>query len=991
MNERTVRKVAMVVASAPGLLLAVALAPTVPLAQQRSPLVQHFSTQDGLAQNWVWSVAQDSTGFIFVATKRGLQRFDGHTFVPYAALDPDSPPELRSEIGRVKVDRSGRLWIGVTTALLRRDAPGQWVRFPLREEITGWHEDAEGRVWYSDINAVRVIEPDGEALFEQAIYSDPAGRQRLRSSALGRDGALWLLAELGDTIAVQRRASLQGPSSTYRVPAAFRPEEIRVDERGWVWASGAGGLAVLRPADSAFRLLPVFRGDTVTIVADDAGGQFALGTHSIAQLDSTGTLIEQWAPPNLFDGTPLFQRMTLDREGGLWLPSLTRGLFRVDLRGPLFEHVSRRTSPQAGLASDFAIALLEDRNEVLWIGTLRGGVTTIAPDGSSRTYRHVPGDATSLASDDVWDVHEDRSGRIWIATNGGLCEARARGRFFCRRPPEGPGVISGIAEDDEGLIWVTDYQHGIRTFDPARGTFGPATPSPHLIGYIGIHLDPETGELWIGTTSGGPLRARVAGGRVTEVPRPARAARMPNDGAFDFHRDAGGTTWVASDAGLERWDPTGDSLIALRVPSLDRTTVFSIEEGDDGQHWLGTAHGLVRYDPRSGTARRFGALDGVQPGEFNRGAALRRRSGELIFGGVEGITRFRPADVAARTNPSPIVVTRWRKLTSTGTQEMPASEPLVMQPGDGAFTIEFAALTFTAPSMRRYQYRLDGLDPEWIETADPRATYGAPPPGRYVFRVQSLGTLPGVSTTASAELAVRVIPPVWGTLWFRIALTMLFGAGLWLLHQARLRAAVATERLRLRISRDLHDEVGSGLSSLALLSDQIAVSPQLGERERGLLERIGQSARGMVAELREIVWALDPGNDRLDDVVAHMRDSAGALLPDIRVSFRAPPGNALSARLAMTARRELLLLYKELLHNISRHASARTVSITIDVSRRELTLTVADDGRGFDAADVRRGTGLRSVRERAERVGARFSLSSEPGRGTTAHLAVRLT
>jgi signal transduction histidine kinase/ligand-binding sensor domain-containing protein len=960
------------------------------MAQGSSPLVQQFSTQDGLAQNWVWSVAQDSTGFIYVATKRGVQRFDGHTFVSYAELDPGSPPEVRSEINRLEVDRAGRLWVAAATVLLRRDTTGYWLRLPLHENLTGWHEDARGRVWYSDVDAVRLIEPNGDSLLVRNVLSDQI-RGRLQSTAVAHDGIVWALEERGATRVVRRLSQDGQRTSPYRVPDSFHPDQIRVDARGWVWASGAGGIAVLSPGDSVFRPLTALRGDTVTVVADGAGGQYARGQRSIIHLDSLGAVTARWAPANLFDGTPLFQRMTLDREGGLWLPSLTRGLFRIDLHGPLFEHVSRRTASRTQLASDFVIALLEDRNGVLWIGTLRGGITTVAPDGSARTYRHLPGNAASLGSDDVWDLHEDRSGRIWIASNGGLCEARPEGRFHCRRPADGPGVISGIAEDAGGRLWVTDFQHGVRLFDPARGTFGPATALANLPGYIGIHLDAATGQLWIGTGSGGPLGARVAGGEVTGGPRSLRAVRMPNDGAYDFHRDAGGTMWVGSDAGLERWDPTGDSLIPVRVPSLDRTTVFSIEEDEDGNLWMGTAHGLVRYDARTGAARRFGAVDGVQPGEFNRGAALRRRNGDMFFGGVEGLTRFRPADVSSRSSPPPIVVTRRSKLTANGAQELPAGESLVMRPSDGAFTIEFAALTFRASALRRYRYRLEGLDPEWIETTDPRATYGAPPSGRYVFRVQGLGALTGAALGESAAVAVRVIPPVWETLWFRVAVVVVFAVGLWALHRVRLRAAVATERLRLRISRDLHDEVGSGLSSLALLSDQVAASPELGERERGVLARIGQSARGMVGELREIVWALDPGNDRVDDVVAHMRDSANALLPGVRVSFRTPAAGALSAQLAMTARRDLLLLYKELLHNVSRHAHATAVTITIEIGRRELTLTVTDDGTGFEVADARRGTGLRSVRERAERVGARFSLTSEPGRGTTAHVAVPLT
>ncbi|HSA55443.1 MAG TPA: two-component regulator propeller domain-containing protein [Gemmatimonadaceae bacterium] len=960
--------------------------------QGPTPDVQHFTVKDGLAQSWVSSVAQDSSGFMWLATKRGLQRFDGHAFVSYAVLDTGAPAELSGETGRLNLDRAGRLWVATPSALLTMDSPGRWQRFPLRERLTGWHEDSGGNVWYADVEDVRVIERAAGAPVVRSVYRTDQGG--LLVSIVERAGLVWAFwADSSVTVAI-RVNPRSGEIMRFRVPHVHSPSAAREDERGRVWIVGVGGGAVLAPADSVFRSVGALRGDTINdLVAADGGGQILLGRDAILRLDAGDRITGRWSPAGVFESTSLFQQLAVDREGGLWLPSLTRGVFRVDLRGPLFEHLARRTAPELMLASDFVVALHEDRRGTLWIATLGGGLTAVAPDGAARTFRHVPGDASSLASDEVWDIHEHRDGALWVGTNGGLCAVLPRGYFRCYRPPWGSGVIGGITEDDAGRLWIADYGTAVATFDTRRGTFGPPTRPLGGTAFVGLHLDRQTDLLWIGTQSDGPLRARVSAGVVTEKPRPMRERDGTNSGAYDFHRDARGTFWVASDRGLERWDPGRDTLERVSPPALEGTTVFSIEEDYDGHLWLGTSHGLVRYATDGGDSRRFGPREGLQSGEFNRGAALRRRSGQLVFGGVDGMTRFRPEDVVTRTLPPPLVFTRWSRLTSAGTVEAPVSgaETLVTGPRDGAFTIEFAALTFGARALRRYRYRLEGLDPDWIETSEPRVTYGAPRAGRYVFRVESAVGEIGEGAAPSIAIGIRVLPPVWGTLWFRALAVMLVGVALWALHLARLRSAVATERLRLRISRDLHDEVGSGLSSLALLSDTVAASTRLGDRERGQLARIGASARSMVAELRDIVWAIDPGNDRLDDVVDHMHDSAGILLQGMRVTFHAPSGSALATRLAMTARRELLLLYKELLHNASRHAGAREVAITIEVGRSELTLTVADDGEGFMPDEVRRGTGLRSVRERATRAGGRFELESAPGRGTTARVSLPLT
>jgi signal transduction histidine kinase len=257
--------------------------------------------------------------------------------------------------------------------------------------------------------------------------------------------------------------------------------------------------------------------------------------------------------------------------------------------------------------------------------------------------------------------------------------------------------------------------------------------------------------------------------------------------------------------------------------------------------------------------------------------------------------------------------------------------------------------------------------------------------------VQLAGGSEGTWAEPGAALALHVVPPVWSTAWFRTLLLALLLFGLWLLHRLRLRQALATERLRLRISRDLHDEIGAGLSSIALLSDAVTAYGAIDAPQRRQLARIGQSAREMVADLRDIVWAIDPDGDRLHDVVARMQDVADDLLGDMRVRFHAPAASELNARTSMAARRDLLLLYKEILHNIARHANASTVDITLIAAGDVVELVILDGGKGFDTATVRSGTGLRSMRERAARLGGEIELASRPNGGTTVRVTVRMT
>jgi signal transduction histidine kinase len=375
----------------------------------------------------------------------------------------------------------------------------------------------------------------------------------------------------------------------------------------------------------------------------------------------------------------------------------------------------------------------------------------------------------------------------------------------------------------------------------------------------------------------------------------------------------------------------------------------------------------------------------------------------MVFGGIQGLTIFRPDLVTRRRDAPPITFTRWRRETSSGSVEGRLDDAsrneLRVGPDDRAIAIDFTALTFGSTPARRYRYRLEGFSPEWVESADHTVAYGALPPGHYVFRVQAAAGSEGVWYEPGASLRMVVVPPLWRTLWFRACVVLFALGGLLLWHRLRLRRALATERLRVRISRDLHDEIGAGLSSIALLTDAAGNNGPMSESARAQLEHISQSARRMVETLSDIVWAIDPGADRLADVVTRMHEVADDLLGDLHVDFQLPPADELSNRIGMAARRDLLLIFTELLHNIARHSHATAVQIRLEARGDQVMLVVADNGRGFDVAALRGrprargGRGLMSIRERAARLGGTLDVRSRTNGngGTTATLTLRST
>lgn len=946
-----------------------------PLAGQNGHVhVNHYTVDDGLAQNLVTGLAQDSAGFLWIGTSRGLQRFDGYSFVAYRALDPDAPVALSGHIVGLLIDQRNRLWVQTPTALYY--GHGQLRRFDSSRNGTVWAPDSTGQLWVWDDNGARAI------AWHQAtphVNSTLKPLPRCCAAVAAGRTALWVAAA-GVPAGIWRIDRAHGSRQFHALPALKLVRVVRTDQYDRVWVGGVNGVAVLDAGARAFRVLPEFSGTDVGAMAVDNDGAMLIATARwLARVDAAGKIRERWTSREAFPEPMPARAIVIDHEGGFWLTTTTAGLVRLDPRPRIFTHLSSTSNPPLAMSSDFVMSVHEAADSALWIGTLGGGAYRLKQGPHLTAFRQ------DALTNQVWSIESDDAGSIWLATSRGLCRVNGTA-LQCEHMPAGePGAVD-LARDREGWIWFARGEGGIGSWHPSLRRFGGSFAAPGHT--IAVMADTDSNMVWFGGSA--LYRARVARGVLLPPVQEVAAELSAYDQVFDIRRDFGGAVWLGTSRGLQRWDRERNRFVRIDVPELSGTTVFSIAPDPRGVLWLGTAHGLVQYATNAGTARRYRRSDGVMSGEFNRGAALRRASGEMIFGGVQGLTRFHP-DLINTREQRPLVVTRAQKATGNGMVELGVdnTSALRLGPDDRSFTVDFAALTFAPGPARRYRYRLDGLSPNWIETTEHSVTYATPPPGRYRFQVQTVGGAEGAWAQPGTTLPLTVVPPLWRTPEFRGLMAILLLLGLWLLHRLRLRQVLETERLRMRISRDLHDEIGAGLSSIALLSDAVGMTNGMEARDRSHLERIGYSARAMVSDLRDIVWAIDPDGDRLQNVVSRMKDVAADLLYGIHVDFIQSPNAESTWKVGMAARRDLLLIYKELLHNIARHARATVVSIHLHVRGEHVVLEITDDGRGFDPAEVRSGTGLKSMRERAARIGARLEFAPAPRGGTRVRVTLK--
>ena len=509
-----------------------------------------------------------------------------------------------------------------------------------------------------------------------------------------------------------------------------------------------------------------------------------------------------------------------------------------------------------------------------------------------------------------------------------------------------------IHEDRFGNF-VVATSNAINLVDRQTGKFiiinrKPGEPHYQQRSYSRVIYENRAGILWAPSAIGwGRIDLKAS-------PFPPYAGRhqiIPhalNDRAFSpltcLYEDRSGRLWVGSNFGLLALDPVTEKFIAeySEKDGLSSNDVKEIVGDDAGNLWLLTGKGLSLFNENAPPGKQFRNLDS-KDGVINSPSAvtglLKAKDGTIYWGGSNGLYRFFPEKMKNNPHVPPVVLTEFRvfnevvKLDSA----ISAKKQIKLAHNQNSFSFSFAALDFTRPLSNEYAYRLDGIDQDWIETGNRRyANYTHIPPDEYVFRVKGANNDGVWNEIPQGGTSVKIIitPPYWQTWWFRLLALGVFVGLLEALHKYRVAKKV---------------------------------------------------------EMEDIVWAINPDYDKLDNLLLRLKDVTAELLRQqgITYAFHFPEQELLQS-LPMNFRRNLLLIYKELLHNIIKHAQATHVDIALTKTNGCLVLKLADNGIGFDVKAVKNGTGLKSMQMRAAELKGKLEIESKVGQGTKVVLAVKL-
>lgn len=986
--------------------------------------VRAWQTEDGLPENTVVSAVQTPDHFLWVATHLGLFRFDGARF---QELNTASDAGISTGIIRVMLlDHEGRLWLAKDRGALVCVDRGQVIQtFTPANGLSPYQtrsmaEDQKGNIWLSDSHDGVFCIRDGKV----QPYGPEAGLPGRTTCWLTSDvnGQMWF-SQAGQ-IGIFRNGRFEAMFSVNSSNAP--PARIQTARSGGVWLCDGQQIYRALEGRSLEPLggqLPVHAGMEVTALYEDRQNRLWIGTLSQGIFYWDGGA---WRRAPTSHSSIL--GISEDTEGNIWVGTQGGGLNRV--RSRALEVVG----PKEGLPFDAVQSVCE---------SVAGEIWAVAQNGM--LGRETEGVWSPIKSEAGWHwgkatcVAAAPNGAVYVGTqNNGIIRYQ-NGNFA---PLEltnqlGATFIRLLMVSSDGDLWVGPNPGGLY-----RVRNSGVTPFnlPSNV-YVRAMVEARNGDLWVATADG--LLLRVHGDTlVDETPRtlaspyPIRALCATEDGSI----------WIGyAGRGLGRLKD-GNFLLVRQTGGVSDDHVSQIVSDGHGRLWLAGNRGIFYVALKDFDALADGQRIQVRSVVFGRGEGLpnlqasfdfspnatRCRNGNLLMSMLSGlavvdraeITREPlrpPATVEQVTVNGQVVAAYDPPAAGSGTnQPAPTSLRIVRRlpdigPGVQQMDIEYTAFSFAAPEQLEFRYRLEGLNPDWVQAANQRvAHFGALSPGDYSFAVQAR-TYDGTWGEPEASLSFRVRPYFWQTWWFRSAglafLLVMTGGTIRYIERKRMQARIerlerdhAVERERARIAKDIHDELGAQLTGITILSDlgQSADAPR--QEIQSDMRKIGEVSRALTRSMAEIVWAVNPRNDNLESFVTYACHFAEEFLRPAGVRcFLEVPDKLPVQELTTEIRHNLFMVVKEAVNNVVKHARASQVRIRVAMESDRFKLMIEDDGCGFQwppAAStsekisdrVRRpsGNGLENMRHRLESLGGEFQLHSSPGAGTRVELTLAI-
>lgn len=901
-----------------------------------------------VSDNFITSVIEDHNSNIWIATYSGLDKF--------------IPQQTNNLFKKIFPDFKNPVWFLTKSTFI------------------------ENTIWMGTFNGLFSFDPDNEELSPINLPGKDAMQFGNSVSSVAEEYSLnekilWVgtyggLVQKNLTTGLEKRF-LQTKKGDSEI-VSNQIQDLIVDRSGVIWIATENGLNFYSPKRSKFNLvastlplseiLPQLSGKNVRAVMQTTDESLWFGTDvglfGLKNKTEYSSLVQNSELQSL-NTWSLFRGLSHN----LWIGTYGQGLKELNLETNTLRTWKVDNPDFNASAFDYVKTIIEDEEGMIWLGFWGGGLGRLNPKTSEvNHWRNEKDNHLSLSNNDVWIIYQDSKARIWIGTNGGglnLFQHAGQNSFFSWNEKQ-----KGKQKLSSSSIYT-------------------------ICESLNENKQKDQTIFWIGTANG--------------------------LNKFIIKNDSGSSDGSKLDVETKHYTVNN---------GLPDNGIESILEDESGNLWIGTSSCISFFNIEEESFTNYTTADGLNGSSFNSSAAFRTNKGIMFFGSTDGLNYFDPDKIKQSTFSSPVVITGFeifnqpadsKNLSALNSATFNSKEfDLSFFQND--FSFQFASLDYNAPEENEYAYYLKGFDEDWIYSGKRRfVTYTNLDPGEYVFNVKATNS-DGLWSEHIARVFIVINPPFWKTWWaFTIYAILFLGALVFIRateikkrekmekerlrrdrEEARLREAelkaknieqekeIEKQKIRNRIAQDLHDEIGSNLSSISLMSELIQNNENINAEASEKIKRIHKVAKGSTQAIRDIVWLTNPASDSFKDLITKMKEVADNALGKFNLNFDYPK-DVSDINLLPETKRNLFFIYKEALNNIVKHAEAKSVEIKFNIENESIFLSIKDDGKGFKTESINSGNGLKNIKSRAKEINAELKFESNSGKGTWLELSVNIT
>ncbi|MCZ6702920.1 MAG: triple tyrosine motif-containing protein [Ignavibacteria bacterium] len=983
----------------------------------------HLSLERGIALNLTYTMIQDHEGYIWFGTMYGLVRYDGKNYRTYK-YDSENPESISfDDVISLYEDSKDNLWIGTWGGGLnmldpQRNKFRRFVHDPSNPEgisdniIWSITEDSNGNIWLGTAaGGINKYDPIQNKFFSYNLESSNDSSVAITILTLYTDtgGTVWAGSMLG--ISKYSKSdddfitySFSGDKNFSKYNSVLSIYEV---SQNVLLVGTRYGLFRFNKNTTEYHfvdILPKARIKSITIDHKDIVWLATnKGLIKFKSTDNSYFTFTHTDDPRSISGN-LINTVFEDRSGVIWVISYNSGVSKLINHKSKFTLLQNKTDDKKSLSSSWINCLAEDSYGNIWTGT-KGGLNMFDP--KTKTIERI--NHPQLSNSPISALAIDSMNTIVISLGNNLFgydkQKNRLGAFLRKKQLKEleNKAVNNLKFDSNGNLWIGTYSSGLYKFKDGNldhiSFINEGLPNKAANYILSIYED-NTHRIWIGTYGGLHLYNSEENTFTSFVQELNNPSSISNNYIYSFKDASNGELWIGTARGLNLFNPETKTFNAIfEKDGLPNDVICGIATDKDKHIWVSTLKGISKFDPSVMTFQNFDKDDGLQSNVFGQGVYLQGSDGKIYFGGQHGLNIFDPERMQLKNYNSPIVIASLNLIKSDGQLEKLLFDPnqFELNHNQNSLLVEVISFDYSNPQRIKYRYKLSGYEEKWIDIGNSNnIKLQNLPTGNYSLLVKGTNG-DGKWSSSVAQLNFIIQPPFWQTIWFYLTIV----AGLLaitisvtkLIIHFKVKKALTiekvkeeeSERIRRKTAIDFHDELGHRLTRISLITELI--KRKLGnafEDISKLLDQIGNNSEQLYDGTKDFIWAIDPKEDSLYDLIIRLKDFGDDLYGNTDLDFevRGLDEQLQNASLDMDWKRHLTLIFKEGMNNTLKHSNGNKVLLDAHIQGDEVEIILEDNGKGFPQNIEGKGNGIKNMRSRAEKLESSLLIDTRPGKGT---------